>query len=201
MPEGAAFGKQPWLAICQPGRTWRKFHPRRQKRDRLWSLSSCRKTTLSRGNPFLPAYAGQKFLPPGGCGSLLLLRPSQRACKRQTAAPFIAVSQISIARRSALVNLDGGPSSASLVSAADSSSASLSCMCPVHPHMSAGQDFFDSPTPPSFRLGKAGALFGVYGLFRRIPMLPGRRPGRRRCRRGCRWNGLRSAGARRLRFG
>src|SRR5699024_10412574 len=40
-----------------------------------------------RGNPFLPAYAGQKFLPPGGCGSLLLLRPSQRACKRQTAAP------------------------------------------------------------------------------------------------------------------
>ena len=49
--------------------------------------SACRNATRSRGNPFLPAYAGQKFLPPGGCGSLLLLRPSQRACKRQTAAP------------------------------------------------------------------------------------------------------------------
>ena len=57
---------------------------------------------------------------------------------------MVAVAQISIARRSALVNLDGGPSSASLVSAAGSSSASLSCMCPVHPHMSAGQDFFDN---------------------------------------------------------
>src|SRR5699024_8816094 len=45
------------------------------------------KATRSRGDPFLPACAGQKFLPPGGCGSLLLLRPSQRACKRQTAAP------------------------------------------------------------------------------------------------------------------
>ena len=50
-------------------------------------FAACRKTTRSRGNPFLPAVAGQKFLPPGGCGSLLLLRPSQRACKRQTAAP------------------------------------------------------------------------------------------------------------------
>ena len=170
MPEEAAFGKQPWLAICQPGRTWRKFHPRRQKPDCkkgqaleqppcqhptgmaalfCWRLlphirhlvSECRKKPRSRGNPFLPAYAGQKFLPPGGCSSLLLLRPSQRVCKRQTAAPFVAVSQISIARRSALVNLDGCPSSASLVSAAGSSSASLSCMCPVHPHMSAGRDF------------------------------------------------------------
>src|SRR5699024_970598 len=125
MPEGAAFGKQPWLAICQPGQTWRKFHPRRQKRDRIWSLASCRKTTRSRGNPFLPAYAGQKFLPPGGCGSLLLLRPSQRACKRQTAAPLVAVSQISIARRSALVNLDSCPNSSSAVSDAGSASLSL----------------------------------------------------------------------------
>ena len=49
--------------------------------------SAYRSAPRSRGNPFLPAYAGQKFFPPGGCGSLLLLRPSQRACKRQTAAP------------------------------------------------------------------------------------------------------------------
>src|SRR5699024_3559059 len=82
-----------------------------------------------RGNPFLPAYAGQKFLPPGGCGSLLLLRPSQLACKRQTAAPFIAVSQISIARRSALVNLDSCPNSSSAVSAAGSASLSLCFGC------------------------------------------------------------------------
>ena len=42
----------------------------------------------------------------------------------------------------------------------------------------AARCFCGTRTPPSFRLGKAGALFDVYGLFRRIPMLPGRRPGR-----------------------
>ena len=87
------------------------------------------KAPRSRENPFLPAYAGQKFLPPGGCGSLLLLRPSQRACKRQTAAPLVAVSQISIARRSALVNLDSCPNSSSAVSDAGSASLSLCFGC------------------------------------------------------------------------
>ena len=77
---------------------------------------------------------------------------------RTLSALKVAVAQISIARRSALVNLDGCPSSASLVSAAGSSSASLSCMCPVHPHMSAGQDFFDS----------------LFSVSKKIPLLPAR---------------------------
>src|SRR5699024_6536730 len=46
-----------------------------------------RKSATLQGEPISACCAGQKFLPPGGCGSLLLLRPSQRACKRQTAAP------------------------------------------------------------------------------------------------------------------
>ena len=50
-------------------------------------MAACRKTTRSRGNPFLPAVAGQKFLPPGGCGSLFSRRATAGACEKQTAAP------------------------------------------------------------------------------------------------------------------
>ena len=39
---------------------------------------------MSRGDPFLPAAQVRK---PLGYGALFLLRPSQRACKKQTAAP------------------------------------------------------------------------------------------------------------------
>src|SRR5699024_7843862 len=51
-------------------------------------LSACRNATRSRGNPFLPACAGQKFFPPG---SLALSRFSRRAtvgaCENRSAAP------------------------------------------------------------------------------------------------------------------
>src|SRR5699024_10158378 len=52
------------------------------------SALACRKAPRSRGNPFLPACAGQKFLPPG---SLALSRFSRRAtvgaCENRSAAP------------------------------------------------------------------------------------------------------------------
>ena len=73
------------------------------------------KAPRSRGNPFLPAYAGQKFLPPGiPLGTKLSAEPRT------------------------------SPQSGS-----HTLSAQFPCMCPVHPHMSAGRDFFDSLPRPS----------------------------------------------------
>src|SRR5699024_3323748 len=120
------------------------------------------------GDPFLPAYAGQKFLPPGGCGSLLLLRPSQRACKRQTAAPaplrlfrpLDAPQLRSPWGQNLVLNRALG------LTASHTLSAKFPCMCPVHPHMSAGRDFFDS-LRRSGRGGTCGA-----GVFR-WKFLPG----------------------------
>ena len=106
-------------------------------------LQRVAKAPRSRGNPFLPAYAGQKFLPPGGCGSLLLLRPSQRACKRQTAAP--APLRLFRPQDAPQLRSPWGqnlPSNRALgLTASHTLSVKFPCMCPVHPHMSAGQDF------------------------------------------------------------
>ena len=88
--------------------------------------SACRKTTRSRGNPFLPAVAGQKFLPPG--------------------IP--------------LGTKFGAEPRTSPQSGSHTLSAKFPCMCPVHPHMSAGQDFFDS-------LGKKDLLLPVDKTARR----------------------------------
>ena len=77
-------------------------------------------------------------------GDKIFQRTAHSPAARTLSATKVAVTKISVARHSVLVNLDGGPSSASPVSATGSGSASLSCMCPVHPHMSAGRDFFDS---------------------------------------------------------
>ena len=62
--------------------------PRKPKTGGPKAPSACRKSATLRGNPFLPAYAGQKFLPPG---SLALSRFSRRAtvgaCENRSAAP------------------------------------------------------------------------------------------------------------------
>ena len=105
----------------------------------------------------------QKRHAPGGTLFCLLRRS-------ENLPPYlVAVTQICSAGRSPLANLDGCPCSASAASAAGSASAAQSLLdkierrtahsaqrashtlcaqfpwlCPIHPHMSAGWDFFDS---------------------------------------------------------
>src|SRR5699024_10951579 len=69
--------------VISPGRRTRPATIRiKQNRRRAFhgpAALACRKATRSRGNPFLPAYAGQKFLPPGiPLGTKLSAEPRTR---------------------------------------------------------------------------------------------------------------------------
>src|SRR5699024_4877171 len=81
------------------------------------------------------------------------------ACKRQTAAP--APLRLFRPQDAPQLRSPWGQNLALNralgLAASHTLSAKFPCMCPVHPHMSAGRDFFDRLTPPPSC--KAGAFY------------------------------------------
>src|SRR5699024_12202754 len=89
-------------------------------------------------------------------------RTAHSPAARTLSATKVAVTQISVARHSVLVNLDGGPSSASSVSAAGSGSALLSCRCPGRTRMSSGRDFLETQVFLLLSYRKAGGASSIH---------------------------------------
>src|SRR5699024_10836037 len=134
------------------------------------------KATRSRGNPFLPAYAGQKFLP------LALLRLADfRGAPQWALAKTGALRQPRLrcfVHWTRLARLPPGDkiwrrTAHSPQSGSHTLSAKFPCRCPVHPHMSAGRDFFDSLTrifAPGMPAPGGGEIFLRKGLANPPPL-------------------------------
>ena len=85
------------------------------------------------GTHFCPHTRGRNSL---GCGALFLLRPSQRACKKQTAAPApLRLFLPSPWGQNGALNRARG------LAASHTPSAPFPCMCPTRTRMSSGWDF------------------------------------------------------------
>ena len=121
-------------------------------------------STRSRGNPFLRAVARQKFLPPGSLALSRFSLRDLRPCENRSAAPAApslfrpqdALGAAAPWGQNLALNRALG------LVASHTLSAKFPCMCPVHPHMSAGQDFFSAGLRRPSRRGSAITGWSAY---------------------------------------
>src|SRR5699024_6978620 len=105
----------------------------KEKRGHGKRLQRSAKAPRSRGNPFLPAYAGQKFFPPG---SLALSRFSRRAtvgaCENRSAAPAAPslLRPLDALGAAAPWGQNLAPNRALALTGSHTLSAKFPCMCP-----------------------------------------------------------------------